>query len=64
MMIPARVSCPSGWTREYYGYLMTTNNEGHYRTMYECMDRYPTSVPGSYENRGGAVYYHVEASCN
>lgn len=64
MMIPARRYCPSGWTREYYGYLMTTNHEGHYRTMFECMDRYPTSVPGSHLNRDGAVFYHVEASCN
>ena len=65
LMIPARVSCPSGWTREYYGYLMASAaNTGHYRTMYECMDRYPESAPGSYLNRDGAVFYHVEASCN
>ena len=23
LMIPARTSCPTGWTREYYGYLMS-----------------------------------------
>ncbi|CAH1229639.1 COL6A5 [Branchiostoma lanceolatum] len=26
LMIPARLSCPSGWTREYKGYLMTAYN--------------------------------------
>ena len=23
IMVPAKTSCPSSWTREYYGYLMT-----------------------------------------
>jgi hypothetical protein len=23
IMIPAKTQCPSSWTREYYGYLMT-----------------------------------------
>lgn len=65
LMIPARYSCPSGWTREYYGYLMTTSAASpHHRTMYECMDWYPTSAPGSAKNKDGAVFYHVEASCN
>ena len=65
LMIPARTSCPSGWTREYYGYLMTTApGNNHYRTMYECMDREPQTIPGSGANTDGAVFYHVEASCN
>ena len=28
MMIPGRLQCPGGWTREYPGYLMTTRH-GH-----------------------------------
>ena len=28
LMIPAKISCPSGWTREYYGYLMTEHING------------------------------------
>ena len=44
---------------------MTTSTASpHHRTMYECMDRYPTSAPGSATNKDGAVFYHVEASCN
>ena len=23
LMVPARYTCPSGWSREYYGYMMT-----------------------------------------
>ena len=63
VMIPARLSCPSSWTQEYYGYLMA-NYYDHYRTMFECVDRYPHSVPGSLANTEGALFYHVEVKCN
>ena len=33
LMIPVRTSCPSGWTREYYGYLMSEHINNR-RTMY------------------------------
>ena len=32
LMIPAKTSCPSGWTREYYGYLMSEAT-GNRRTI-------------------------------
>ena len=64
-MLPARTSCPTGWTREYYGYLMSTaHDSGHYRTMFECVDKDQESLPGSGANTDGAVFYHVEAHCN
>ena len=64
-MIPAKTQCPSTWTREYSGYLMSTYHEGHhYRTMFECVDKNPDSVPGSAPNTDGAVFYHVSARCN
>ena len=63
VMIPARLSCPSSWTREYYGYLMANLN-GHRRTMFECVDRNPQSIPGSIADTNGALFYHVEAKCN
>ena len=70
MMIPAKAYCPSGWTREYYGYLMTEfkgwreKNWIRGRTMFECVDKNPEAVPGSYRNENGVLFYHVEASCN
>ena len=31
IMIPAKTQCPSSWTREYYGYLMTEREHtAHY----------------------------------
>ena len=62
-MIPAKTRCPSTWTLEYSGYLMS-DHHGHYRTMYECVDKNPDSIPGSAPNTDGALFYHVEANCN
>ncbi len=63
LMIPGKTSCPASWTREYYGYLMSEYH-GHYRSMYECVDRGMESLPGSSSNTNGALFYHVEAVCN
>ena len=43
VMIPAKASCPTSWTKEYYGYIMTEhkglqNNDIRGRTMFECVD--------------------------
>ena len=67
VMIPAKSICPSSWTREYHGYLMTEwkgvppNIRG--RTMFECVDKDQESVPGGAGNEDGVLFYHVEASC-
>ncbi len=68
IMIPAKASCPSSWTREYYGYIMTewigVHDNIRGRTMFECVDRDQESLPGSSANIDGVLFYHVEASCN
>ena len=64
-MIPAKTQCPSTWTREYSGYLMSTHiDSNHHRTMFECVDRNPDTVAGGAPDTHGAVFYHVEANCN
>ena len=63
LMIPAKTSCPSGWTREYHGYLMSERRNNH-RTMYVCVDMSMESVPGSQNHIDGGHFYHVEAHCN
>ena len=63
VMIPANLHCPTHWTVEYTGYLMTENN-GHYRSTYECVDKDPESVPGLDAWSGdNALFYHVEPNC-
>ena len=35
-----------------------------YRTMFECMDKSPQSVPDSTANTDGALFYQTEVKCN
>ena len=63
VMIPARLTCPSSWTREYYGYLMAEYYD-HHRSTFECVDLNPQSIPGSIADTNGAVFYHTEVKCN
>ena len=63
LMIPAKTTCPPSWTKEYHGYLMSEHRI-HRRSMYECVDSSQESIPGSGADTNGALFYHVEASCN
>ena len=39
-MIPTKTQCPSTWTLEYSGYLMSEGKwNDRSRTMYECVDK-------------------------
>eukprot|EP00058_Branchiostoma_floridae_P004808 XP_002590296.1 hypothetical protein BRAFLDRAFT_76549 [Branchiostoma floridae] len=63
LMIPARNTCPTGWTQEYDGYLMA----GHYSHAgakeYVCVDEQPEVVLGDQVIHNGALFYPVEARC-
>ena len=63
VMIPARLTCPTFWTQEYYGYLMAERYD-HHRSTFECMDQSPQSVSGSIANTDGLLFYHTEVKCN
>ena len=63
LMIPARLSCPSTWTLEYSGYLMS-ESRSYYRRSTACVDKDPESIPGSIRDTDGALFYHMEATCN
>ena len=39
LMIPAQNDCPSGWTEEYYGYLMTAYYYHANQKDYLCVDK-------------------------
>ena len=66
VMIPAKTQCPTDWTLEYVGYVMSgynTNHEG--RNMYECVDNDPESIPGLNDHRNPAGFLElVEPHCN
>ncbi|XP_078658814.1 uncharacterized protein LOC144904093 [Branchiostoma floridae x Branchiostoma belcheri] len=63
LMIPARNTCYSGWTREYHGYLMA----GHYNhpgsKEFVCVDEQLETLPGRHATRHEALLYPVEARC-
>ena len=63
VMIPGKVSCPSNWTREYYGYLVSGHYKHNGRTVYECMDKDPQAIEGGHADENGALFYHNEARC-
>ena len=62
LMIPAKASCPTSWTEEYVGYLMS-GREGRSRSTFVCVDRDQESLAGTGRNNDGAVFYHAEVDC-
>ncbi len=65
LMIPAKTQCPPSWTLEYTGYLMAERvHANHHRSMFECVDKDPETVPGSAANTNPATLWHTEATCD
>ena len=67
LMIPAKTQCPTSWTTEYIGYLMSAYQNHALPTTYECVDKDPESIQGLDAvnwNQGSSIFNHVEASCN
>ena len=62
-MVPAKYTCPSGWTREYYVYLMSSYQHSAHRTQYTCVDAELKPVAGSSTNNDGFLFYFVEGRC-
>ena len=63
LMMPARNDCPSGWTEEYHGYLMTSYHGHKHSSEFVCVDGNPEYVHGSKRDNNGALLYPVEGVC-
>ena len=63
IMVPAKTTCPSSWTREYYGYL-TTELDAYYRTSYTCVDNSPDVITGTSGNEDGSLFHYTVTDCN
>ena len=61
-MVPAKYTCPTGWIREYYGYLMAEYYQ-YNAAQYICMDTLLKPVPGSTTNHNGLLFHFVEGRC-
>ena len=62
LMIPAKHTCPSHWTQEYNGYLMS-ERDSYSSSMYVCVDKELESLPDSERSTDGALLYNVEVDC-
>ncbi|KAL9965217.1 hypothetical protein ACROYT_G028988 [Oculina patagonica] len=63
MMIPGTNKCPSGWTREYYGYLMTSHYGHAHQSEFVCVDQDAEVTPGTHKDTNGALLYTVQGDC-
>lgn len=63
IMIPGKATCPTSWTREYYGYLLTEWKGAEGRSTYICVDKDSSSVPDSADRVFGVHLLHVEPTC-
>ncbi|XP_052227491.1 short-chain collagen C4-like [Dreissena polymorpha] len=63
LMVPAKLTCFSGWTMEYSGYLVAGSALHEAATEYICLDGKPEMVPGKGENHNGKLMYLTEARC-
>ena len=61
-MVPANYTCPSGWTREYYGYLMAQYFNSHH-SQFTCVDTAFKSVAASSADKFGLLFYFAEGRC-
>ena len=65
LMIPAKIQCPTNWTLEYDGYLATEYYNRNSRTMFECVDKTPESIPRfNAASDTMAFFQPVEPYCN
>ena len=63
LMMPARNDCPTGWAKEYHGYLMTEHYNHKISRDFICVDREAEYVPGSQSDQNGALLYLVDGVC-
>ena len=62
IMIPGKESCPQGWVREYYGWLVAQQyNDG--ASTFACLDVAMEKIAGSASDQQGGLFHLVEAVC-
>lgn len=60
MMIPGVLRCPSGWKKEYQGYLMTAHFNHASQTQYSCVDDEMKYFRGTRADNNGLLFYTIE----
>ena len=63
LMVPGRTTCYDGWTKEYWGYLMSGHYQHAKNSDHYCVDAAPQGLPGGHGNENGYLLYFVEVRC-
>jgi len=63
IMIPARRSCPAGWTFEYSGYIVSDSTGSYSRSDFICLDEAPEVMIAGSEVKYGLFLSNVRVSC-
>ncbi len=63
LMIPGRTSCPTSWTREYSGYIMSARFN-HQRSSFVCVNEALEVIPGTSGTSNGATFHLTDVLCN
>lgn len=62
--IAGRITCPATWTREYYGYLMSSaHHTNRWSRSSACVDVNAESVPGSSSANIKSLFVFMEFTC-
>lgn len=62
-IILARKTCYKEWTLEYHGYLIAGHHNLVAGTTYTCFDSHSDTLHGGATEKGGKLFYLVEAHC-
>jgi hypothetical protein len=57
LMVPAGLTCPDGWTKEYSGYLMAQKRT-QTRITYVSVDNDPEIIEGRAADRNSVLFLH------
>ena len=63
MMIPGKSSCPSGWRKQYSGYLCANHYNYGAQSEYACVDEDPQYFEGRRQNSDGRLFFPAVTVC-
>ncbi|KAK7095156.1 uncharacterized protein [Littorina saxatilis] len=64
IMVPATLTCPSGWTLQYTGHLAGHEVSMTAATEYVCLDAHIENRPGSANSQGADDFYYTGSTCS
>ncbi|XP_076462957.1 short-chain collagen C4-like [Babylonia areolata] len=62
IMVPGTMVCPSGWARQYSGFL-ASNFWNYFATQFLCVDGSPEALSASNVDSNGFLFYAVVSKC-